>query len=162
MLPCWVDLLYHKFWHFADRAHVLETCRGMKQTYCKTKMLCIKLVNYWDKLLYHVCRVPFRNSLYCENHMVVCQCCTYFLPVWFAHNSCIESPVLMIFINCRRVVIWWQWLLSIGNENIFLKISHLILVVIFTLPNANTTVTSIHYRDSFFMFLQAHWNGLTP
>jgi len=31
------------------RAHVLETCRGMKWTYCKTKILCIKLVNYWDK-----------------------------------------------------------------------------------------------------------------
>ena len=30
-------------------AHVLETCRGMKYTYCKTKILCIKLVNYWDK-----------------------------------------------------------------------------------------------------------------
>jgi len=30
-------------------AHVLETCRGMKLTYCKTKILCIKLVNYWDK-----------------------------------------------------------------------------------------------------------------
>ena len=29
--------------------HVLETCRDMKQTYCKTKILCIKLVNYWDK-----------------------------------------------------------------------------------------------------------------
>jgi len=29
--------------------HVLETCRGMKLTYCKTKILCIKLVNYWDK-----------------------------------------------------------------------------------------------------------------
>ena len=28
-------------------AHVLETCRGMKWTYCK--ILCIKLVNYWDK-----------------------------------------------------------------------------------------------------------------
>ena len=27
---------------------MLETCRGMKYTYCKTKMLCIKLVNYWD------------------------------------------------------------------------------------------------------------------
>jgi len=30
-------------------AHVLETCRGMKLTYCKTKILCIRLVNYWDK-----------------------------------------------------------------------------------------------------------------
>ena len=29
--------------------HVLETCRGMKQTYCKAKILCIKLVNYWYK-----------------------------------------------------------------------------------------------------------------
>ena len=27
------------------RAHVLETCRGMKQTYFKTKILCTKLVN---------------------------------------------------------------------------------------------------------------------
>jgi len=27
----------------------LETCRGMKYTYCKTKTLCIKLVSYWDK-----------------------------------------------------------------------------------------------------------------
>jgi len=34
------------FWWWA---HVLETCRGMKSTYCKTKILCIKLVNYWDK-----------------------------------------------------------------------------------------------------------------
>jgi len=32
-------------------AHVLETFRGMKYTYCKTKILCIKLVNYWDKFL---------------------------------------------------------------------------------------------------------------
>ena len=31
------------------RAHVLETCGGMKLTYCKTKILCTKLVNYWDK-----------------------------------------------------------------------------------------------------------------
>jgi len=30
-------------------AHVFETCRGMKETYCKTNILCIKLVNYWDK-----------------------------------------------------------------------------------------------------------------
>ena len=30
-------------------AHVLETCRGTKWTYYKTKILCIKLVNYWDK-----------------------------------------------------------------------------------------------------------------
>jgi len=29
--------------------HVLETCRGRKWTYCKTKILCIKLVNCWDK-----------------------------------------------------------------------------------------------------------------
>ena len=29
-----------------DEHMVLETCRGMKQTYCKTKLLCIKLVNY--------------------------------------------------------------------------------------------------------------------
>ena len=36
----------HLFWRWA---HVLETCRGMKCTYCKTKILCIKLVNYWDK-----------------------------------------------------------------------------------------------------------------
>ena len=28
---------------------VLETCRGMKWTYCKTKFLFIKLVDYWDK-----------------------------------------------------------------------------------------------------------------
>jgi len=28
---------------------MLETCRGMKWTYCKTKILCIKLVKYWDK-----------------------------------------------------------------------------------------------------------------
>jgi len=30
-------------------AHVLETCTGMKYTNCKTKILCISLVNYWDK-----------------------------------------------------------------------------------------------------------------
>jgi len=29
--------------------HMLETCRGMKYTNSKTKILCIKLVNYWDK-----------------------------------------------------------------------------------------------------------------
>jgi len=29
-------------------AHMLETCRGMKWAYCKTKILYIKLVNYWD------------------------------------------------------------------------------------------------------------------
>jgi len=29
-----------------DEHMVLETCRGMKEIYCKTKILCIKLVNY--------------------------------------------------------------------------------------------------------------------
>ena len=45
--------------------------------------------------------------------------------------------------------------MSIGNANTFLKISHLILDVIFMLPNANRAVTSTQYRDSFFMSLQA-------
>ena len=31
------------------RAHVLETCGGMKLTYCKTTILCIKLVNHCDE-----------------------------------------------------------------------------------------------------------------
>jgi len=38
-----------QFWPPDDEHIVLETCRGMKQTYWKTKILCIKLVNYWDK-----------------------------------------------------------------------------------------------------------------
>ena len=38
-----ISCLY-MFW-----AHVLEICRGMKYTYCKIKIVCIKLVNYWDK-----------------------------------------------------------------------------------------------------------------
>ena len=46
------------------RAHVLETCRGIKQTYCKTKILCMKLVNYWDKkLLLFVCFYIISNTL---------------------------------------------------------------------------------------------------
>ena len=35
-----------KFLPLDDEHIVLETCRGMKQTCCKTKILCIKLVNY--------------------------------------------------------------------------------------------------------------------
>jgi len=38
-----------QFWPPDDEHMVLETCRGMKYTNCKTKLLCIKLVNYWDK-----------------------------------------------------------------------------------------------------------------
>jgi hypothetical protein len=38
-----------QFWPPDDEHMLLETCRGMKWTYCKTKILCIKLVNYWDK-----------------------------------------------------------------------------------------------------------------
>jgi len=35
-----------QFWPSDDEHMVLETCRGMKYTYCKTKILCIKLVNH--------------------------------------------------------------------------------------------------------------------
>jgi len=35
-----------QFWPLHDEHMVFETCRGMKQTYCTTKILCIKLVNY--------------------------------------------------------------------------------------------------------------------
>jgi len=38
-----------KVWPPDDKHMVLETCRGMKETYCEIKILCIKLVNYWDK-----------------------------------------------------------------------------------------------------------------
>jgi len=31
------------------RAHVLETCRGMKLKLIVKQILCIKLVKYWDK-----------------------------------------------------------------------------------------------------------------
>jgi len=42
---CFTISLFHASTCFE---HVLETCRGMK-SYCKTKILCVKLVNYWDK-----------------------------------------------------------------------------------------------------------------
>jgi len=38
-----------QFWPPDDEHILLETCRGMKQTYCRTNILCIKLVNYLDK-----------------------------------------------------------------------------------------------------------------
>ena len=38
-----------QFWPPDDEHMVLEICRGMKLTYCKTKILFIKLFNYWDK-----------------------------------------------------------------------------------------------------------------
>jgi len=47
MIPEAVNAILTSWWW----AHVLETCRGLKWTYCKTNILFIKLVNYWDKLL---------------------------------------------------------------------------------------------------------------
>jgi len=48
-----VKIALHSLWYhhtyrclYMFRAHVLEICRGMKYTYFKTKILCIKLVNY--------------------------------------------------------------------------------------------------------------------
>jgi len=38
-----------QFWPPDDEHMVLESCRGMKWTYCETKILCIKLVRYWEK-----------------------------------------------------------------------------------------------------------------
>ena len=59
-----------QFWPPDDEYIVLEKCRGMKQTYCKTKILCIKLVNYWDKYTemhgqqnVKICNAKKKNSL---------------------------------------------------------------------------------------------------
>ena len=49
-----------QFWP-PDDEHVFETCRGMKYTYCKTKTLCIMLVNYWDKLFSNL---PLKQAVY--------------------------------------------------------------------------------------------------
>jgi len=38
-----------QFWPPDNEHMVLETCSGMKWTYCETNILCTKLVNYWDK-----------------------------------------------------------------------------------------------------------------
>ena len=43
-----------------DEHLVLETRRGMKQTHRKTKILCIKLVNYYDKKKYMICALNHR------------------------------------------------------------------------------------------------------
>jgi len=40
---------------------VLKAGRGVKQTYCKTKILCIKLGNYRDK--YAIMRFPYTNII---------------------------------------------------------------------------------------------------
>jgi len=56
-----------QFWPPDDEHMVLETCRGMKKTYFKTKILCIKLVNYWDK-----CRSNLTQI--CSNYLRICWC----------------------------------------------------------------------------------------
>ena len=54
-----------QFWPPDDEHIVLETCRGIKYTYYKTKILCIKLVNYWDK---YTEMHGQRNDKYTEMH----------------------------------------------------------------------------------------------
>jgi len=56
-------------------AHMLETCRGMKYTCCKTKILYIKLVNYWDKY----------TEMYCQQNVKIIKLVRSFSQTYFQY-----------------------------------------------------------------------------
>ena len=43
-----------QFWPPGDEHVCSKHVEAWNKTYCRTKRLCIKLVNYWDKLLYDI------------------------------------------------------------------------------------------------------------
>jgi len=90
------------------RAHVLEICRGMKLTYCKTKILCIKLVNYRYKytemhgqqnikILLHL-QLVFTTSTAVSRHVYFARVGVNF-PNFYAPNRVVYGSLLKIAVE---------------------------------------------------------------
>jgi hypothetical protein len=54
-----------QFWPLDDEHMCSKHVEAWNKTYCKTKILCIKLVNYWDKYTEMHGR---QNDKYTETH----------------------------------------------------------------------------------------------
>jgi len=101
--------------------HALETFRGMKWTYCKTKILCNKLVNYLVNVFAKSGIVRMLQSLYLTLCSYVISLITFFQSAYvvFLFSTNCLSPIFQVHCTewcrftrpthfCTKVQWWWR------------------------------------------------------
>jgi len=125
-----------QFWPPGDEHRVLETCRGMKETCFKTKILCTKLVNYWDKIYWDARSAKHQNlsrlvsspsvksvsekcrlQTYCLDSFLAC-CALQGMPSLSAHRWALckngtrkyknETVIPLISVSCYIFTARWM------------------------------------------------------
>ena len=110
----WYQRLYNTILTSWWWAHVLETCRGMKYTYCKTKILCIKLIKYWDKYT-KVSQSAKHDEGFAISLFHTSTCFEHMCPS-SGDQNCITQPLVSSHLQawwyqrlCNAVLISWWW-----------------------------------------------------